>query len=127
MVIHSESRPFSCPHCSASFKRKDKLKYHVDHVHSTRPAPNPAPQSRQLCVPLALVPLQIPEDGGAELQSGGAYPPPAELVFLEKYTLTPQPANILHPVRSDHALDTREPAYFGTLLGLDSTSSEHAQ
>lgn len=36
MVIHSDDRPFACPHCSATFKRKDKLKYHVDHVHSSR-------------------------------------------------------------------------------------------
>ncbi|XP_062848894.1 zinc finger and BTB domain-containing protein 41 [Trichomycterus rosablanca] len=148
MVIHSEVRPFSCPHCSASFKRKDKLKYHMDHVHSTRPL-NPAPprtpsapQTSQthepsaqapglaeVCVPVALVPVRIPEDAGADLhqQQSAGYQPSADLVFLEKYTLTPQPANIVHPVRSDHVLDAREPAYFGTLLGLDSASSEHAQ
>lgn len=36
MVTHSDARPFTCPHCIATFKRKDKLKYHVDHVHSGR-------------------------------------------------------------------------------------------
>lgn len=41
MVIHSDARPFNCPHCSATFKRKDKLKYHVDHVHSVRFAEQP--------------------------------------------------------------------------------------
>lgn len=42
-----------------------------------------------------------------------------DLAFLEKYTLTPQPANIVHPVRDDQMLDAREPSYLGTLLGLD--------
>ncbi|KAI5103780.1 zinc finger and BTB domain-containing protein 41 isoform X1 [Silurus meridionalis] len=139
MVIHSEVRPFTCPHCSAAFKRKDKLKYHVDHVHSARP-PDPAPsqtpetsQSSKLaetCVPVALVPVQIPEEAGSDLQQqqqAGGYQPSADLVFLEKYTLTPQPANIVHPVRSDQILDPREPSYLSTLLGLDSASSEHAQ
>ncbi|XP_026792192.3 zinc finger and BTB domain-containing protein 41 [Pangasianodon hypophthalmus] len=137
MVIHSEVRPFSCPHCSAAFKRKDKLKYHVDHVHSARP-PNPASsqtpetsktsKSAEVCVPVALVPVQIPEEAGADLQQQpGGYQPSTDLVFLEKYTLTPQPANIVHPVRSDQILDPREPSYLSTLLGLDSASSEHAQ
>ncbi|KAF4089506.1 hypothetical protein AMELA_G00067220 [Ameiurus melas] len=137
MVIHSEVRPFSCPHCNAAFKRKDKLKYHVDHVHSVRP-PNPAlsqtPETSQtskpaeVCVPVALVPVHVPEEAAADLQQQpGSYQPSADLVFLEKYTLTPQPANIVHPVRSDQILDPREPSYLSTLLGLDSASSEHAQ
>lgn len=137
MVIHSEVRPFSCPHCSAAFKRKDKLKYHVDHVHSARP-PNPAssqtPETSQtskpaeVCVPVALVPVHVPEEAGADLQQQpGGYQPSTDLVFLEKYTLTPQPANIVHPVRSDQILDPREPSYLSTLLGLDSATSEHAQ
>lgn len=138
MVIHSEVRPFNCPHCSAAFKRKDKLKYHVDHVHSARP-PNPPPSQTadtpqtskplEVCVPVSLVPVPIPEDAGADLQPQppGGYQPAADLVFLEKYTLTPQPANIVHPVRSDQILDPREPSYLSTLLGLDSASSEHAQ
>ncbi|KAK2860860.1 hypothetical protein Q7C36_005026 [Tachysurus vachellii] len=140
MVIHSEVRPFSCPHCSAAFKRKDKLKYHVDHVHSARPAipassqiPETSPQTSKpadVSVPVALVPVQIPEETGADLQQQqqpGGYQPSTDLVFLEKYTLTPQPANIVHPVRSDQILDPREPSYLSTLLGLDSASSEHAQ
>ncbi|XP_072919607.1 zinc finger and BTB domain-containing protein 41-like [Hemitrygon akajei] len=46
-----------------------------------------------------------------------------DLAFLEKYTLTPQPANIVHPVRDDQMLDPREPSYLGTLLGLDTGTS----
>ncbi|KAM9501733.1 zinc finger and BTB domain-containing protein 41 [Clarias gariepinus] len=138
MVIHSEVRPFSCPHCSAAFKRKDKLKYHVDHVHSTRapiPSSSQAPETSkpaEACIPVALVPVQIPGEAGADdlqqqQQQPGVYQPSTDLVFLEKYTLTPQPANIVHPVRSDQILDPREPSYLSTLLGLDSASSEHAQ
>ncbi|XP_062338092.1 zinc finger and BTB domain-containing protein 41 [Osmerus eperlanus] len=47
------------------------------------------------------------------------YQAATDLAFLEKYTLTPQPANIVHPVRPDQMLDPRE-SYLGTLLGLDS-------
>lgn len=139
MVIHSEVRPFSCPHCSATFKRKDKLKYHMDHVHSARPS-NPAlsqtpetsqtPKPNEVCIPVALVPVQIQEEGEADLeqqQPPGVYQPSADLVFLEKYTLTPQPTNIVHPVQSDQILDPREPSYLSTLLGLDSASSEQAE
>ncbi|XP_078417853.1 zinc finger and BTB domain-containing protein 41 [Cetorhinus maximus] len=46
-----------------------------------------------------------------------------DLSFLEKYTLTSQPANIVHPVRGDQMLDPREQSYLGTLLGLDTGTS----
>lgn len=72
--------------------------------------------------------VPIPEEtGGDLLQQQSGYQPSNDLVFLEKYTLTPQPANIVHPVRTDQILDSREPSYLSTLLGLDSASSEHAQ
>ncbi len=173
MVIHSDARPFNCPHCSATFKRKDKLKYHVDHVHSTRfteqplgslsedkivsipfeepskayrAEPKNAPPSTNVCVPVTLVPVQMV--GGAQgdmsthrasslssqthsvvsmqaqgQQQNSGYQAATDLAFLEKYTLTPQPANIVHPVRPDQMLDPREQSYLGTLLGLDSASS----
>lgn len=84
MVIHSDARPFSCPHCTSTFKRKDKLKYHLDHVHSARlterpltalgedkmaPAPfeepsksydsEPKTAATNVCVPVTLVPVQL--------------------------------------------------------------------
>ncbi|KAJ8270290.1 hypothetical protein GJAV_G00112600 [Gymnothorax javanicus] len=174
MVIHSDARPFNCPQCSAAFKRKDKLKYHMDHVHTSRPgeddgsAPahdkmDPVPVSfdgkayqpetktilqnvsADVCVPVALVPIQMPEvSSQVELvrqatpltsqpqgmispppqgPQGGEYQAATDLVFLEKYTLTPQPANIVHPVRPDQMLDPRDQSYLGTLLGLDAAAS----
>ncbi|XP_054452719.1 zinc finger and BTB domain-containing protein 41-like, partial [Anoplopoma fimbria] len=161
--IHSDARPFNCPHCSATFKRKDKLKYHVDHVHSTRFTEQPhgtlsedcaepksalqsSPSPTNVCVPVTLVPVQMA--GGAQggpnahrassmssqthsvvsmqaqgQQQNSSYQAATDLAFLEKYTLTPQPANIVHPVRPDQMLDPREQSYLGTLLGLDSASS----
>ncbi|XP_032626784.1 zinc finger and BTB domain-containing protein 41 [Chelonoidis abingdonii] len=89
-----------------------------------------------VCVPVTLVPVQMQEPQ-ADLvqhtttlspQSHGILPPQAQqpdyqrttdLAFLEKYTLTPQPANIVHPVRPEQLLDPREQSYLGTLLGLD--------
>lgn len=74
MVIHSDARPFSCPHCTSTFKRKDKLKYHLDHVHSARldkmaPAPfeepsksydtEPKSAPTNVCVPVTLVPVHL--------------------------------------------------------------------
>lgn len=84
MVIHSDARPFSCPHCASTFKRKDKLKYHLDHVHSARlserplpalgedkmaPAPfeepsksydtEPKSAPTNVCVPVTLVPVHL--------------------------------------------------------------------
>lgn len=164
MVIHSDARPFNCPDCNATFKRKDKLKYHVDHVHGARfippldsedemtsvpntSEPKSAPRTTSaptnICVPVTLV--HVPMSGGAQgvlhshrtashssqthavnIQSEGqqqnsGYQAPTDLAFLEKYTLTPQQANIVHPVRSDQILDPREQSYLGTLLGLDSS------
>uniref|UniRef100_A0A8C1FN51 Zinc finger and BTB domain-containing protein 41 n=1 Tax=Cyprinus carpio carpio TaxID=630221 RepID=A0A8C1FN51_CYPCA len=144
MVIHSDVRPFSCPHCSATFKRKDKLKYHVDHVHSGRPLEQQQPNlptvlqsvAADVCVPVMLVPVQMTEEPDLAVhktphgvlpavsqQQQTGYQSATDLVFLEKYTLTPQPANIVHPVRPDQMLDPREQSYLGTLLGLDSTTS----
>ncbi|XP_030631454.1 zinc finger and BTB domain-containing protein 41 [Chanos chanos] len=168
MVIHSDARPYNCPHCSATFKRKDKLKYHVDHVHSTRMADQSQTTARlpytepskpypvepksvlqgvtasgsggvaDVCVPVTLVPVQMPEADLAvhgtahgvlpavqtqpQVQHATGYQPATDLVFLEKYTLTPQPANIVHPVRPDQMLDPREQSYLGTLLGLDTAT-----
>ncbi|NXB04864.1 ZBT41 protein, partial [Cnemophilus loriae] len=90
--------------------------------------------SPEVCVPVTLVPVPMP-DPQAELvqhsaESHGILPPQpeqpdyqraTELSFLEKYTLTPQPANIVHPVRPEQMLDPRDQSYLGTLLGLDTT------
>lgn len=182
MVIHSDARPFSCAHCSATFKRKDKLKYHVDHVHSSarlteqpagsvpevKVAPLEAPPKAyraepgsalvtatpppNICVPVTLVPVPLAgrtqgepsgqrasslpgqTHGAASVQTPGQQQPQQpqhqnsgyhganELAFLEKYTLNPQPTNLVHTVRPDQMLDPRE-SYLGTLLGLDSSSS----
>uniref|UniRef100_A0A674IW96 Zinc finger and BTB domain containing 41 n=1 Tax=Terrapene triunguis TaxID=2587831 RepID=A0A674IW96_9SAUR len=90
----------------------------------------------EVCVPVTLVPVQMREPQ-ADLvqhtttlssQSHGILPPQiqqpdyqrtTEIAFLEKYTLTPQPANIVHPVRPEQMLDPRDQSYLGTLLGLD--------
>lgn len=88
--------------------------------------------STEVCVPVTLVPVQM-SDPQTDLvqhttQSHGILPPQPEqtdyqratdLSFLEKYTLTPQPANIVHPVRPEQMLDPRDQSYLGTLLGLD--------
>lgn len=153
MVIHSDVRPFNCQHCNATFKRKDKLKYHVDHVHSGRPAsqspshlstasseklPGPLASSEtakayksvlqgDVCAPVTLVSVQMPEESdlnhAVQQPQPGGYQPATELVFLEKYTLTPQPANIAHPVRPEQMLDPRDQSYLGTLLGLDTATT----
>ncbi|XP_041967436.1 zinc finger and BTB domain-containing protein 41 [Alosa sapidissima] len=93
--------------------------------------------SGDVCVPVTLVPVQMSEiSGQAGLPVQGAphgvlpqgqpatagYQPATDLVFLEKYTLTPQPTNIVHPVRPDQMMDPREQSYLGTLLGLDSAT-----
>lgn len=98
----------------------------------------------EVCVPVTLVPVQLPEAPGDLGRHPAPLPPPppppshdllspqppaadypraADLAFLEKYTLTPQPANIVHPVRAEQMLDPREPSYLGTLLGLDSAAA----
>uniref|UniRef100_A0A8C9XC83 Zinc finger and BTB domain-containing protein 41 n=1 Tax=Sander lucioperca TaxID=283035 RepID=A0A8C9XC83_SANLU len=166
MVIHSDARPFNY-----------KLKYHVDHVHSTRCTEQPLgtlgeikivsipfeepskvyrtepksslqspPRPTNVCVPVTLVPVQMAGGAQGDLnahraaslssqthsvvnmqaegqQQNSRYQAATDLAFLEKYTLTPQPANIVHPVRPDQMLDPREQSYLGTLLGLDSASS----
>lgn len=197
MVIHSDARPFNCQYCNATFKRKDKLKYHTDHVHggkSTEESPSPPPleekntslptqctredkafqneskpfmeqtktyeaetktmlqnvSTADACVPVTLIPVQMHETQSDLVQHTSSLtssphnllppqPPPTDyqqatdLAFLEKYTLTPQPANLVHPVRPEQMLDPREQSYLGTLLGLDTapsvqniSSSEHS-
>ncbi|XP_006038242.1 zinc finger and BTB domain-containing protein 41 [Alligator sinensis] len=105
--------------------------------------------SAEVCVPVTLVPVPMSEPQ-ADLaqhtatlasQSHGILPPQTQqsdyqratdLAFLEKYTLTPQPANIVHPVRPEQMLDPRDQSYLGTLLGLDTAptvqniSNEHS-
>lgn len=100
-----------------------------------------SPSHANVCVPVTLVPVQLA--GGAPVsmnahrasshstvsvqaqgqQQSSGYQASSDLAFLEKYTLTPQPANIVHPVRPDQMLDPREQSYLGTLLGLDSAPS----
>ncbi|XP_018532766.1 zinc finger and BTB domain-containing protein 41 [Lates calcarifer] len=104
------------------------------------------PPPMNVCVPVTLVPVQMAGGAQGSLNAHGAsslssqthsvvsmqaqgqqqnsgYQAATDLAFLEKYTLTPQPANIVHPVRPDQMLDPREQSYLGTLLGLDSASS----
>lgn len=104
----------------------------------------PAPPS--VCMPVTLVSVQLaagtqggPDIHGAAAQSSKAhsgvsvpvegpqqnsgYQPSSDLTLLEKFSVTPQSAHIVHPMRSDQMLDPREQSYLGTLLGLDSTSS----
>uniref|UniRef100_A0A8D0HFN9 Zinc finger and BTB domain-containing protein 41 n=1 Tax=Sphenodon punctatus TaxID=8508 RepID=A0A8D0HFN9_SPHPU len=96
--------------------------------------------STEVCVPVTLVPVQIPETQTDIVQHTTTLTPPShgilpsqppqadyqratDLAFLEKYTLTPQPANIVHPVRPEQMLDPREQSYLGTLLGLDTAAA----
>uniref|UniRef100_A0A673AG06 Zinc finger and BTB domain containing 41 n=1 Tax=Sphaeramia orbicularis TaxID=375764 RepID=A0A673AG06_9TELE len=98
------------------------------------------PPPMNVCVPVTLVPVQL--SGGAQGdmnthssqshsvvsmqpqgQQNSSYQAATELAFLEKYTLTPQPTNIVHPVRSDQMMDPRDQSYLGTLLGLEAPSS----
>uniref|UniRef100_A0A3B4ZQ65 Zinc finger and BTB domain-containing protein 41 n=1 Tax=Stegastes partitus TaxID=144197 RepID=A0A3B4ZQ65_9TELE len=126
---------------SIPFEETSKV-YHAE----PKPALQNPPTSTDACVPVSLVPVQMA--GGAQddlnahrasslssqthghvsMQAQGqqqnpGYQAATDLAFLEKYTLTPQPANIVHPVRPDQMLDPREQSYLGTLLGLDSASS----
>ncbi|XP_075688350.1 zinc finger and BTB domain-containing protein 41 [Rhinoderma darwinii] len=140
LVIHSDARPFNCQHCNATFKRKDKLKYHIDHVHGSKaeedeaagPETKSYPAASQssdadICVPITLVPVEMGENeaelethaGSSVLSQPTDYQRPPDLAFLEKYTLNPQPATLLHPVRPEQIMETREHSYLGTLLGLD--------
>lgn len=96
--------------------------------------------SAEVCVPVTLVPVQMPDAPSDLGRHSAPLPPPshdilspqpppadypraADLAFLEKYTLTPQPANIVHPVRAEQMLDPREQSYLGTLLGLDGAAA----
>ncbi|XP_062991136.1 zinc finger and BTB domain-containing protein 41 [Elgaria multicarinata webbii] len=95
--------------------------------------------SQDTCVPVTLIPVQMCETQSDLVrhstpvtssphnilppQSSTDYQQATDLAFLEKYTLTPQPANIVHPVRPEQILDPREQSYLGTLLGLDTTPS----
>lgn len=102
------------------------------------------PPPTNVCVPVTLVTVQMAGGAQGDLnrasslssqthsvvsmqaqgqQQNSGYQNATDLAFLEKYTLTPQPANIVHPVRPDQMLDPREQSYLGTLLGLDSASS----
>ncbi|XP_030063673.1 zinc finger and BTB domain-containing protein 41 [Microcaecilia unicolor] len=93
-----------------------------------------------VCVPVTLVPVQMPvsQDNLVQhtatlpTQSHGILSPQpqatdfqrgSDLAFLEKYTLTPQPANIVHPVQPEQMLDPRDQSYLGTLLGLDTATT----
>lgn len=100
-----------------------------------------SPPSANVCVPVTLV--SVPMSGGEQgdlsghssqshrvvsvqvpgQQQNSGYQSTTDLAFLEKYTLNPQPVNIVHPVRPNQMLDPREQSYLGTLLGLDSASS----
>nr|XP_006635010.2 PREDICTED: zinc finger and BTB domain-containing protein 41 [Lepisosteus oculatus]XP_015211177.1 PREDICTED: zinc finger and BTB domain-containing protein 41 [Lepisosteus oculatus]XP_015211178.1 PREDICTED: zinc finger and BTB domain-containing protein 41 [Lepisosteus oculatus]XP_015211179.1 PREDICTED: zinc finger and BTB domain-containing protein 41 [Lepisosteus oculatus] len=120
--------------------------YHPEQSKVYRPEPKTILQnvSSDVCVPVTLVPVQMPDvSSQTDLvrhttplpaqshnilspQPQGQqteYQPATDLVFLEKYTLTPQPANIVHPVRPDQILDPREQSYLGTLLGLDTSAA----
>ncbi|KAK2492807.1 hypothetical protein MC885_007581 [Smutsia gigantea] len=96
--------------------------------------------SAEVCVPVTLVPVQMPDtqsdlvrhtttlppsshDLLSPQPQSTDYPRAADLAFLEKYTLTPQPANIVHPVRPEQMLGPREQSYLGALLGLDSAAA----
>ncbi|XP_054870529.1 zinc finger and BTB domain-containing protein 41 isoform X2 [Amphiprion ocellaris] len=126
---------------SIPFEETSKA-YHTE-PKSTLQSP---PTSTDACVPVSLVPVQMAGGGQGDLnahrasslssqthshvsmqaqgqQQNSGYQAATDLAFLEKYTLTPQPANIVHPVRPDQMLDPREQSYLGTLLGLDSASS----
>ncbi|XP_040911066.1 zinc finger and BTB domain-containing protein 41 [Toxotes jaculatrix] len=111
-----------------------------------RAVPKSTPPPMNVCVPVTLVPVQVTGGAQSDLNTHGAsslssqshsvvsmqaqgqqqnsgYQAATDLAFLEKFTLTPQPTNIVHPVRPDQMLDPREQSYLGTLLGLDSASS----
>ncbi|KAM4727683.1 zinc finger and BTB domain-containing protein 41 [Anableps anableps] len=127
---------------SIPFEEASKT-YHSDPKSAPQSASSPA----TVCIPVTLVPVPMATGGPGDLhphraaslssqthsvvnvqaqgqqQQNPGYHAATDLAFLEKYTLTPQPANIVHPVRPDQMLDPREQSYLGTLLGLDSASS----
>ncbi|XP_035527119.1 zinc finger and BTB domain-containing protein 41 isoform X3 [Morone saxatilis] len=127
---------------SVPFEEPSKA-YRAEAKSSLQSTPPPS----NVCVPVTLVPVQIAGVAQGDLnahrastslssqthsvvsmqaqgqQQTSGYQAATDLAFLEKYTLTPQPANIAHPVRPDQMLDPRDQSYLGTLLGLDSASS----
>uniref|UniRef100_UPI0037E7595E zinc finger and BTB domain-containing protein 41 n=1 Tax=Semicossyphus pulcher TaxID=241346 RepID=UPI0037E7595E len=126
---------------SVPFEEPSKA-YSAESKSGLQSSPPPA----NVCVPVTLVPVQMAAAAQSSLsahrastlssqthsvvsmqaqgqQQNSGYQASSDLAFLEKYTLTPQPANIVHPVRPDQMLDPREQSYLGTLLGLDSASS----
>ncbi|KAM7401047.1 hypothetical protein PAMA_005310 [Pampus argenteus] len=126
---------------SISFEETSKI-YRAEPKSALQSSPSPS----NVCVPVTLVPVQMTGGSQGNLnahratsissqthsvvsmqaqgqQQNSDYQAATDLAFLEKYTLTPQPANIVHPVRPDQMLDHGEQSYLGTLLGLDSASS----
>ncbi|XP_034411484.1 zinc finger and BTB domain-containing protein 41 isoform X2 [Cyclopterus lumpus] len=116
------------------------------YVAEAKSALQSSPSPTNVCVPVALVPVQMAGEAQGDPnasrstslssqthsvvsmqdqgpQQNSSYQAATDLAFLEKYTLTPQAANIVHPVRPNQMLDPREQSYLGTLLGLDSASS----
>ncbi|XP_068604601.1 zinc finger and BTB domain-containing protein 41 [Brachionichthys hirsutus] len=115
-----------------------------------KPAHQSAASANVYGVPVTLIPVQLvggaPANGSGNGNAHGAssslssqtqsvanaqtrgeqqnsgYAAATDLAFLEKYTLTPQPGNVVHPVRPDQMLDPRDQSYLGTLLGLDSAA-----
>lgn len=125
-----------------------EAKQYMEQLKVYQPEPKTFLQSvpSEVCVPVTLEPVQMPEvSAQADLvrhttplpqpqAQQTEYQPATDLVFLEKYTLTPQPTNIVHPVRPDQMLGPQEQSYLGTLLGLDTatpvqniSNSEHSQ
>ncbi|CAG5896998.1 unnamed protein product [Menidia menidia] len=122
---------------SLSFEEPSKT-FHAEPKSALQSSPS---SSTSACAPVAVgggaqgdsdvrraPSLPAPNHGVAHAQAteqpqGSGYQPPADLAFLEKYTLNPQPANIVHPVRPEQILDPREQSYLGTLLGLVSATS----
>lgn len=125
---------------SARFTEQPLSTLSEDKIVSSTPPPT------NVCVPVTLVQTQMAGESQGDLnahrassltshthsavsmqaqrqQQNSGYQAPTDLAFFEKYTLTPQPANIVHPLRPDQMLDPREQSYLGTLLGLDSASS----
>ncbi|XP_038139472.1 zinc finger and BTB domain-containing protein 41 [Cyprinodon tularosa] len=140
--VHSarftEPQPSQEKTVSSHFEETEKT-YHSEPKAASRSTSNTA----TLCIPVTLVPVPMVAGGQGDMhphraalssqthsvanvqgqQQNPGYQAATDLSFLEKYTLTPQPANIVHPVRPDQMLDPREQSYLGSLLGLDSAPS----
>ncbi|XP_004700124.1 zinc finger and BTB domain-containing protein 41 [Echinops telfairi] len=140
----SEEKLVSLP---VEYSSEDKLfqeetKQYMDQakVYPSEPKSVLQNVSAEVCVPVTLVPVQMPDTQSDVVRHTTTLPPSshelltaqpqpteyqraADLAFLEKYTLTPPPANLVHPVRPEQMLDPREQSYLGTLLGLDNTTA----